>query len=631
MADTENQLDLSKSKLPVDGKKSEQEKWSRLIDKRARFLENDKSERTSIYRIRRDFYVGNHGKYTNIVGLQSKEKKGHANAVINYAGTSAKKIAYSLTNNPPNITFTVDAMYKPEDPDYKAEELRTQATEDYLDEIFRDNKFFKRGYRRAVFNQVIVGDFALKVYPVNEGTESSPEWKIKIVAQEKMENLMVGWRGDDSREFDFVIAEELRSIQSVEEEWGIKVPASAVVKDDDLVDHRESSHARNEEWGSKNVGLGGRAIVPSGKNTIPSVLVREYDDENVYAIKIGEQLVQLVIKDGKTFPKMKFWIIGENIPNPGTPWSMSDIDYLIDLNIELNEASNEERDYIRVGANQKYVAYNMNDFDPESVKTGSGGVIFVDSPNGDAKFEPLQTNVNNYPAESFLTRTKKHMHDVGVPEVTFGAAGSDSGRSKAIDYQSMVDLTVFKRDAWELALIELCEKVQHLGYFYYKYDFFVDPKTNKYKYRYPDFDWSDIVPITKSDQIVNVLNKYQMGLPLKLAIKELGYKDVDSVINMIKQESEDPILMAFRAKMFQVTPGLQEAQMQQMQSQMAMSGQVPGVPGGPDVNAQNTQPTLTSDQNDGAMPMATAGGTTSFSSPEGFIDSTRQNLNAQGK
>lgn len=630
MAD--KKLDLSNSKLILPENADDKIKeWKTKINDRAEYLTGDKSERANIYKIRRDFYIGDQAKYTNIVGLLQKEKKGHANAVINYAGKTATKIIYSLANNPPFLTFPTDPAYKMADVHYEIEGVRTQAVEDFVDSVLRTNHFWKLPYRRSVTNQVIVGDFALKIYPENIGTLENPSWSIKIVSTEKMENLLVGWRSDNPKEYDFVICEEDKTIQSIKEEWGIEVPLKAATHSDDQRD-AQSGHNENQQWGYRNTGMGGRSLVPSGRNTIPTAKVREYDDVNVYAITINGEVVELIEKDGVNYPKVSWYILGENIPNPGSPWSISDIDYLIDANIELNEASNEERDYIRVGANTKYVAYNMSDFDPETVKTGSGGVIFVDDPSGNARFDVLNTNVNSYPADSFVNRQKKHIHDLGIPEVSFGGAGGNSGRAKAIDYQSMVDLTIFKRDSWELVLSKLSERIQELGNFYFKHEFFLDPKTEQFKARYPEYDWSDILPITESDKIVNVLNKVQMGLPFKLAFKELGYRDVDAVINEMKSEAQDPDLMLFRAKMYQLTAGVLAAQ----QQAMVMQGTTEGVPtegvAGADVNAQVAGPTLTSSQNEGAsrLPVSQRGGTTSYSSGAGLISRMRQNLQAKG-
>ena len=613
-----SELDLKNSKLVLEGSKKQQDEWGKKIDKNIELLKSDQDQRKRVYKIRKDFFKGNQAAYTNIVGLIEKEKKGHANAVINYAGKTATKIVYGLSNNPPKIT--VPSL----DPTSEIEQSRAQANEDFIGTVFYRNKFWKKTYKRAATNQVVVGDAAIKTYPVKK----ADGWDIKIIPHEKMENILVGWRGDDCQEFDYVIAMEQRSIQSIEDEFGIKVPEQFVSlsKEEGATG---SSWQDEDVWDEKNVGLGGRAITPSGKTKIPSALVKEYDDENVYAIKIGGELVQLIFKDGVNYPKIKFWTIIPNIPNPGSPWSISDVDFLIDPQIELNEGSNDERDFIRVGSNQKFVAYNMSDFDPESVKPGSGQVIFVDDGGtGTSKFEPLPVMVNTFPSGQFLNRMKKHLHDLGIPEVAYGSSGADSGRSKAIDYQSMVDLVIFKRDAWELALTDICEKIQILGDFYFKYDFFKNSETERFEIRPIEFDWTDILPITASDKVVNVLNKLQMGISYRSALKELGYKDVEAEIALMKQEAKDSELMTYRSKMWQLSGGIAEAQAkiaQSMEEQPSVT---------PSPNEQVKGPTLVTSQNVGretSLPMAVRGGTQAFSTPGGMIERARQNLEARGE
>lgn len=631
--DDKLKIDTSKSTLIIEGDEKEQEDWSKRVDKRAEVLRKDQSDRKPVLEKRYNYYVGKQGDYTNIVnGKANSQKKGWANAVYNYAGKTVTKIVYSLANNPPKFTIPgrkVPMQYMP------SESARAQGVEDFIDTVLKENRFFKKAYRRGCFNQVAMGDTAIKIYPVNKGTKENPDWFLKITNHENMANLLVGWRGDDPSDFDYVIAEEQRSIQSIEEEYGVKFPDNyaGLKKDNQLQPNTTSSHDNNNQWGTDGAGTTTN-LPPSGKNNIPSVSFLEYDDDNVYIIKIDGKLVQLVHKDADTFPKIGFWIIVPNIPNPKSPWSIADIDYMMDPQTEFNETSNDERNYIRVGANQKYVAYNMNEFDPESVKTGSGAVIFVDSPDNSSRFEPLQTNVNSFPVDSYINRIQEVMYDLGIPKVTFGGGGADSGRSKAIDYQSLVDLTQFKRDSWELAMDQLYEKIQRFGAFYFpEATFFKDPEMEQFVVRYPEFDWSDILPITEADKIVNILNKVTMGLPFKRAFQELGYRDVEGIIQEMREEAKDEDLMAFRSKMWQLTGGIMGAQ-QRAQQLLGQMEQMPSSasPGAPSVNTPS--PTLTSNQNEGrtsSLPMSQKGGTSVFSSAEGTINRAKQNLEAAGR
>lgn len=612
----DNLLDLKNSKLLLEGSLEEQKKWKRRISDYVDDFQTDRSERKNIYRQRRDFYTGNQGDYSNIVGIikDTKQKKGHTNQVTNYAGKTVVKMAFGLANNPPKYTIV------PQNSVDDLEVVKTQAVEDYTDSVIDDkeNRFWKKTYRRAAFHQAEFGDAAIKTYIENG--------KIKICGHDDLSNLIVGWNGEPG-EFDFVIVENFITPKAIEDRYGIKVNENSLPKvQEKNVDRANGSWELSNEWSTKGTSRPGSSALPGGKSALPKLKVQEFDSAEVYAIKIESELVSLVFKDDITFPKVKFWTIVSNIPNPPSPWSIADIDYLMDPQIELNENDNRSSDHLRVGNVQRYVAYNMGDFDPESIKTSSGQVIFVNDPDGKSRFEPLQTNINNFPDDQYHNRKMSQIYDMGLPKVNYGSSGADSGRSKAIDYQSSIDLTQFKRDAWELALQDIFEKIQIFGNFILGSDvnWFTDSEGN-FVVRNAEFDWTDILPVSASDKIVNVANKVNMiGLSIKTALKELGYRNPDAEIALIKKELADPELMILRAKMWNFSSGILQAQSQA--SVMAQSNTSESTP-----NPNQGSPTLTSEQNtDSSKPMASKGGTTAYSSAGGVIDKARQNQNAQG-
>ena len=181
MAD--KKLNLNNSKLPLEGDAKQKKEWSKKIDDRLEVLKKDRMERRLMLQRRHDFYTGDQASYTTIVGKVSKEKKGHANAVFNYAGKTVTKISYGLANNPPKIT--IPARRVPEKY-MESERARSQGVESFTDEVFRRNRFFKGAYRRACFSLVGMADAALKIYPENKGTEKKPDWEIKIVNHERV-------------------------------------------------------------------------------------------------------------------------------------------------------------------------------------------------------------------------------------------------------------------------------------------------------------------------------------------------------------------------------------------------------------------------------------------------------------
>lgn len=617
-------LDLSKSTLIIEGTPTEQDEWADKVKKWREALLPDKNDRRQIYVKRRDFYTGNQGDYSNIVGVikDIKNKKGHVNQIVNYAGKTAVKIAYGLANNPPQIT--IPAL----DPTDPSEVAKAQAVQNDIDRVLSDpkNSFWKKAYRRCVFNQVVLGDAAFRVFPDVENK------RVTIFTHDDMGSISVGWNGYDPDDFDCVIAEMFITPQKIMELYGIKVNESLIpeAKKDET---STGSWEQNNQWASLSTPNRSTNALPSGKNKLSKLKVTECDTVNSYGIMIEDEVVEYIVKDDAKFPKMKLWTIIHNIPNPPSNWSIADIDYLIDPQIEINDNDNRTADYLRVGGVQRYVAYNMQDFDPESIKTSSGQVIFVNDPDGKSKFEPLQTNINNFPSDQYSTRKMAQMYDMGLPRVNYGATnGMSSGRSKAIDFQSSVDLTTYKRDSWELALQDLIGKIQILEHFLHpELDWFNDQQ-GEFVVRAAEFDWAEAVPTTHSDLIVNVANKVNMiGIPYEQAFKELGYRDPGAMIETLKKELKDPDLMLLRSKAWQFSPGLVQAQedaaQSQQQSQMDAQGGQPDQSVPPPGN--QAPPTLVSSQNSGAQPMASSVGATS--SPAGMIAKVRQNQVAGGR
>jgi hypothetical protein len=160
-----------------------------------------------------------------------------------------------------------------------------------------------------------------------------------------------------------------------------------------------------------------------------------------------------------------------------------------------------------------------------------------------------------------------------------------------------------------------------------QYDWFTDNQGN-FVVRNVEFDWNDILPISQSDKIVNIANKYNMiGIPLEQAYKELGYRNTGAMIDKLKKELEDPNLMILRSKMWQLSQGLLEAN--NNAAVMAQGNGAEAMAGG---NVNQSAPMLNSSQNtESSQPMASSQGTTAVSSAQGVLQKAQQNLAAGGK
>lgn len=612
----ENTVDTSKSKFKIEGDEALQKIWRERTVTWRNDLLGERAKRKTLYRKRRDFFEGDQNKYTNIKGLHDKERKGQPVGVYNLAGAMIRKIGYAIGNNPPGVT------YKPLIENNVEEDRKTQALENFWGRVIWTNKFWKGAYKRAANNQTLLADFALFIYP------DFDKEIIKIVNLEKMENLMVGWRSDDPTEYDYVIYEEDRSTYSIEKEFGVIAQPTKVSEN---VDPTYSGHddPYDTRGGSRQDH---HAASPDGKTKTPMARVTNLWTDEVNVVLINDKMVQFTYHEFG-FNPIK---IGRNIHNPGQVWSKSDIDDLIDPQIEYNEAQNDVRAFIRTGVNQKFRAHNMPDFDPESLKTGSGQVIYTED---DETFDPIPVNVNTFPADQYITRVERMMHKLGVPEVALGAgAGAGaSGRSRAIDFQSFVDIVINKQQQWELVLEEVSEAVQILGNKYFApkkgVNFFTGPD-GQFEVREIRFDWTDILPITQSDKQVDVINKKNARMiSLRTALSEMGYADPDTEISRIKTEWKDKELAPVLANQTSTVDGVVQSMIDaEMKKRDAMQDaqqeeQADAQKAAQDQNAAS--PAMLQGQNqETVQPMSQPGTQASFTSPQGSVDQRFQNTEA---
>ncbi len=186
-------LNLRDSKLLLEGSPDEREDKRQEILSLKQDLSSDRKKRQQLYRKRWDFYMGYQEEYTTIYGKNTARKKGRPTAVFNYAGRTVKKIATAMANNPPAIS--IPARHNLPEDEIGPERIRAQSVENFVYDVLDRNMFFLKGYRRGVFNQTLMGDAAIKVYPINRGTKDEEDWDIQIVNHERMDNIRGGVGG----------------------------------------------------------------------------------------------------------------------------------------------------------------------------------------------------------------------------------------------------------------------------------------------------------------------------------------------------------------------------------------------------------------------------------------------------
>lgn len=625
--------------LVLDGPEDFREEVKDAILKELDQTQPDVDDRNRVMKVRRDFWEGHQEHYSNVVGIKQKEREGHINAVFNYVWKMGDKLHESLTNFP----FKLKAVS--EDEADEEENIRTEALEKALKRVLSDNDFFEVIFDRSSAIQVRDGDFALTCRVMENEEEGR---FIKIDHVEDMGKLHVMWDDASGKTFSGIAFSDEWTLEKIKQEFD-GYEAEPMGGDD----AGSGISAHGDEYGI--LGVGNRfQTTPTGKTRLPKQKVIDYwgkrfIDETiegkkvkgwkvVNAIFVAKDMIQFQITDYKDIP----WFIGHSFPNPRYPWSIAFIDPLIDPQVELNDRQSEEGDLIRIGSHMKFLVYNMPDFDEKSLKPGSGQVIFIEGENAD--FKPLTMNITPFPSESYINRVQEHLFTLGLPKIAFAAGTAPyTGRVGAIQYQSVIDPVNKLRNKWELVMKNLLKTIQQ-----YFIDYF--PETAQFMTSHAggvdgdivirdiEFDWENILPMSKSDMIVDAATLYDRDAISTRKFLELsGLDDAPRIIKELKKESQDEELLTARGRFKELSRAAVTAKLEAqkaIQEQEEAQGATMGAIAAAQATQPRPKPIMHENQNQGegrrGISSTKGAPQTGQVSQEGATRMVTQNLNAAG-
>lgn len=600
-------------------------------------MKTELSEREPILQKRQDFFEGQHHKWTNVIGQTVKQMEGHILAVFNYIYRFCTKLHQSLTNSEPRIKI------KPGDEASEVEVVRAEAVEKALYRVLSDNNFFSTIFKRASINQIRDGDFLLGCV-VTEDDEAGKH--IEITAVEDLKKVSVIWDDASGTSFTGVIFRDMWTLAKIKREFDYD--AEAFSDKTQETNAQKGDHLK-DQYGMLSQGGSASVTVPTGQGKVPKGEIVDYwglevinkKIKVVNLVYINKELVQFYVTDYKKIPKF----IGHSFISPGKPWSVSFIDGLIDPQIELNDRSSEEGDLIRIGAYMKFVVVNMPDFDPDSIKPGSGQVIFIEGENAD--FRPLTMNITPFPSESYINRVLDHLFNLGLPKIALSAGTAPyTGRVGAIQYQPVVDFVSDLRIQWEVVLRDLFRTTQQ-----YFIDYFPEMHPimreaimgedgeiieGDFIIRDIQFDWDNVLPLSRSDKVVDASTLYDRhAISTSTYLEEAGFRDPTSEIKKLKNEAADPEMMTLREKFSQLSSGALKAQLDaqkvaaQTQEELGAAGAIGGENTG--ATPASPKPLLTTEQNSGRRGVLTGTGTPTgqTATQKGAVAQATQNINAQ--
>lgn len=603
------------------------------------------SERKTVIEKRQDFYEGRHHKWTNVIGQGIKQQDGHIQVVINYVAKFCQKLIWILTNFPAKIKIA------PKDEANDIEVTRSEALEEAIRQTFKENKFQTLVLEKLAVNQVRDGDFVFECKVIEEADGNK---KIVIKPNEDLLKISVGWDDASGTSFSFVSFSDQWSLDKIKREFDYDAEP---ISDDKNITESKGSHL-NDQYGILSTPSGtGDVKVPSGQSKIPKANIEDYWGYEVLKVKgekgkkvrvvnlvfINKELVQFVVTKYKRIPKF----IGHSFMVAGKPWSKGFIDDLVDPQIELNDRSGEEGDLVRIGSHQKFLVVNMPDFDPSSIKPGSGQVIFLEGE--DVDFKPLQMSITPFPSETYINRTEEHLFNLGLPKIALAAGTAPyTGRVAAIQYQPVADIAQNLRMKWEDVLTDLIFTIQQyfIDYFPETHTFMRESIYNEETKSYEDgeliirdveYDWENILPLSRSDKVVDASTmRDRNAISLSTYLETTGFKDPQKEIKKLKKEMQDEELVSTMTKFQQLSSGAVKAQIDASQEvrkaeeanaetmgtmeEMASKAATP-----------NKAPILSPEQNEGRRGISTSTGTPTgqTATAKGAVAQTTQNLNAQ--
>lgn len=610
------------------------------VQKQLEGLKEELSEREGKIRKRQDFFEGRHNRWTNVVGLTNKQQLGHILVSINYIYRFCQKVHQALTNTPPRLEI------KSKDESNEVETGRAEAVETAIYQVLRDNNFFEIIFKRLGINQIRDADFALFCKVVEDSEKGR---RIEITPAEDMLKILVGWDDAQGSSFSFIAFKDDWTLTKIKREFGY----DAQPKKGDMAGTTEKGSHLRDQYGmfSTSGQSTTQDAVPSGQTKLPKAEIIDYWGYEIIENKvkviniifINRDMVQFVVTDYRTIPSF----IGHSFITAGKPWSISFIDPLVDPQVELNDRTAEEGDLIRVGAHMKFLAVNMPDFDPDSVKPGSGQIIFIEGENAD--FRPLQMTISPFPSADYINRMLEHMFNIGIPKISLAAGTAPyTGRVGAIQYQPFADLINDLRIQWEIVMRELIKTIQQylIDYFPESHGFMreyvVDPETGEGSdgdlvIREVEFDWENVLPLSRSDKVIDASTlRDRHAVSLHTYLKEAGFRNPGEEIKKLKKESADPELMAIMEKFSQFSKGATtaqiESQKQQAQAAEEMAetmGTIEEIKNQP--TPKSNSPILSPEQNDGRRGVLSGRGTPTgqTASLKGNVANTSQNLNAK--
>lgn len=439
----------------------------------------------------RNFFEGDHWSYFKEDGTPVR--------VYNYCRTTVSNYTSFLASEPPEDDVP------PRDNTDEIEIARAEEVEKLLEAIKEDNDY-PVFFTEAVQNQSLLGDcfiFGPYIEWMKVGEKKVPRVKFKNI--KRIENVRVFWTDEDFNEMDGFVFNYRVSVKKAEKIYEEQMKERAIT-----------------------------SLAPSTPRNYPQptgyqmCTVSIYWDDRYMLAMVENRVVDFVIHKWGFIPGL----LVKNMSHPTRPWGVSDIEDMLDAQVEYNEAACATRGKI----NQVAIPHIFYSGEGEPVEYNAGQAQMIKIGVED-KIWPDPMGQSTAPFDIYLQNRKNDIHHLSmISEIFYGGAmtAKATGRALSVLMQGVNNKVKGKQQYWKVAIKKLNANILRLVEIYV-------PESIKLIQGYYRTDI--FFPAVLIRNVTEEINKFNMKLQsLYTTQKNLGIPSPKEEQKIMRREWEDMTL-----------------------------------------------------------------------------------------
>ncbi len=473
----------------------------------------------------RNFFEGDHWSYVKEDGTPIR--------VYNYCRTTVLNYTSFLASEPPEDDVP------PRDNTDEVEIARAEEVERILEAIKVDNNY-PIVFSEAVQNQSLLGDcFIFGPYVEWEMVDGKKSPRVRFKSIKRIENVRPIWADEDFTEMEGFIFYYRVSVSKAEK-----------IYQEQMIERGIHSLAPAEP---------ARYQDPTGN---PMCTIKIYWSDTYMLVMINEIILDFVKHDWGFVPGL----LVKNMSHPTGPWGVSDIEDMLDAQVEYNEAVCATRGKI----NQVSIPHIFYSGEGEPVEYNAGQAQMIKL-GAEDKLWPDPMAQSTAPFDQYISNRKQDIHHLSmISEIFYGGAmtAKATGRALSVLMQGVNNKVKSKQQYWRVALMSLNANILRLIEIYVP-----DAKNLIQGYYKTDI----FFPAVLIRNVMEEINKFNMKLQSQYTtMKNLGIPSPKEETKIMKREWEDMGLSIEISR----NPQLR-MELQRMVQQMTMSRGEEGPTKGP--------------------------------------------------